>query len=131
MSSTAVPPPSAGSVPPPPAPSWTRRLTKIVGIVVAIVLAGIAIINFGMRNELPGCDSARAKDTLSNIFKERDVKATRYDSIDMISKTDEEIKCHASLTLEDGAKLQINCRLFKESGEMRLLITDAVDEAKP
>lgn len=87
----------------------------------------IALAKILSWNDLPGCDSTRAKDTLSNIFKEKKVEAARYDEINTVSKKDEEILCTAKLTLKDNSRVSINYKLFKENSEMRLLITEATD----
>ena len=114
--------------PPPAAPSRAKSLTmKIVYAAIAVVFGVIAVAKIITWNDLPGCDSTRAKDTLSNIFKEKKVEASRYDEINTVSKKDEEILCTAKLTLKDNSKIAIKYKLFKENSEMRLLITEATD----
>lgn len=126
MSSTETPPAAQPEFPATPAsPNWSQRITKIVGIVLAVVFGLIGVAKIITWNDLPGCDSKRAKDTLSTIFKEKNVKASGYDSIDTVSKKDDEIQCNAKLTLDDKSKISINYKLTKENGEMRLFIVDA------
>lgn len=103
----------------------------VVGAVVLIV-GGISAIkginSFIDRDKIPACDSQRAKDTLSDIHKERNVQATAYRGITTISRTDDEALCHASLDLKDGAALSYDFKMFKDGDDMRLIITDAKDE---
>src|SRR5687767_13893128 len=70
--------------------------TALVGIVIVIA----KIITWG---DLPGCDSTRAKDTLSTVFKQRQLEARRYDEISTVAKKDEEVLCKAKLTLKDDS----------------------------
>ena len=122
MTSTETPPSAA------PEPRQGISLVqKIVYIAVAVVFGLIGVAKLITWNDLPGCDSTKAKNTLSDIFKQRKVEATRYDSIDTMSKKDDEILCNATLSLKDGGKVAIDYKLFKESGETRLLITQAKD----
>ena len=104
--------------PPPAAPSRAKSLTmRIVYGVLAVVFGVIALVKILTWNDLPGCDSTRAKDTLSNIFKEKKVEASRYDEINTVSKKDEEVLCTAKLTLKDNSRISINYKLFKENSE--------------
>jgi hypothetical protein len=99
-------------------------IKKIVGFVLVAVGALIAIAHFITRNDLPGCDSKRAKDTLSDIFKRNNVNASRYDQVKTLTKGDDEITCNATLTLADNKKLVIDYKLYRApEGEMRLIIT--------
>jgi hypothetical protein len=122
MTSTETPPSAA------PAPRQGLSLVqKVVYIAVAVVFGLIGLAKLITWNDLPGCDSTKAKNTLSDIFKQRKVEATRYDSIDTVSKKDDEILCNAKLSLKDGGKVAIDYKLFKENNETRLLITEAKD----
>ena len=100
-----------------------RWIQIIVGISVVAVLALIAVARFTTRNDLPGCDSTQAKNTLSDIFKKNNVDAARYNEIKTLTTLDDMITCNATLTLRDDSKLVIDYRLFKEGGSMKLLIT--------
>jgi hypothetical protein len=95
----------------------------IVGIALLSVGALILIGRLVTRNDLPGCDSTRAKDTLSDIFKKNNVTASRYDDIKTLTTAENEITCNATLTLRDNSKLVIDYKLFKEGSDMRLLVT--------
>jgi hypothetical protein len=114
------------SPPPPPAKrGWTvsRIVQLVAGLVVTVVGALVLIGNLMTRNDLPDCDSTRAKDTLSDIFKKNEVNAARYDEIKRLTKADDEVTCHAKLTLRDGGKLEIDYKLLREGADMTLRIT--------
>ena len=114
---------------PPPAPPAERRgkslLIKILTGFTTVAFIVIAIAKIATWGDLPGCDSKTAKDTLSNIFKDKKVETSRYDEINTVSKKDEEVLCNAKLTLKDNSKISMNYKLFKENSETRLLITEA------
>jgi hypothetical protein len=94
-----------------------------VGCAVVAVLAVIAIARFATRDDLPGCGSTQAKDTLSDIFKKNNVNASRYDEIKTLTTGNDEITCNAALTLRDDSKLVIDYRLYREGDGMKLLVT--------
>ncbi|MEA2991732.1 MAG: hypothetical protein QOD40_652 [Alphaproteobacteria bacterium] len=104
---------------------WTAgRITQlVVGVVLLAVVGLIMVAKFATRNDLPGCDSTRAKDVLSDIFKKNNVDATRYDEIKTLSKSDDEITCYAKLTLRDNSAQEIDYKLVREASDMRLQIT--------
>jgi hypothetical protein len=105
-------------------PSAAGRIVKIVVAVGLLAVVGLIMVaKFVTRNDLPGCDSTRAKDVLSDIFKKNNVDATRYDEIKTLSKGDDEITCYAKLTLRDNGAQEIDYKLFREGGDMRLQIT--------
>jgi hypothetical protein len=105
-------------------PSRAGRITQIVVAVVLVAVFGLILLGKIVTwNDLPGCDSTRAKDVLSDIFKKNNINASRYDEIKTLSKADDEITCNAKLTLRDNSTLEIDYKLFREGGETRLLIT--------
>jgi hypothetical protein len=98
-------------------------VSTIVGVGLVAVGVVIVLAKFVTRNDLPGCDSTRAKDTLSNIFKQNNIHASRYDEIKTLTTAESEITCNATLTLRDNSKFVIDYKLFKDGSDMRLLIT--------
>jgi hypothetical protein len=105
----------------PTAPSRLQRYTRTAGIVIAVL--GIllsALIWWANRNTLPGCDSKRAKDTLSNVFKSNDLKPARYDEIKTLAKSDDEVRCSASLPLSDGGTLRVDYRFFWQDSTAKI-----------
>jgi hypothetical protein len=111
---------------PPPAkqPSRAARITQlVVGIVLVAVFGLILLAKIITRNDLPGCDSAEAKDVLSDIFKKNNINASRYDEIKTLSTSNDEITCNAKLTLRDNSTQEVDYKLFREAGNTRLLIT--------
>ena len=117
MSSTE---PAVAAKPQSTAMGWIKRIVYGVIGVIGIL---IAVITFASRNDLPGCDSKRAKDTLSDIFKERKIEAAAYDEIKTLTSGQDEITCNAALTLRNKSKQAIDYKLFREGSDMKLLIT--------
>jgi hypothetical protein len=137
---SAPPPPAAPSaaptppIPPtetPPARSPAMRWTQIVvGIALLVVFAVIVVGKYITRNDLPACDSTDAKDSLSDIFKAKNVDAKRYNEIKTVSTTKEEVLCNASLTLQDDSVLEIDYRFFFEGDTKKVQITAAREKPK-
>ena len=76
--------PSEPTAPAKPARGWSKfRLVVIVGAFGFAVLLWI-VTQFFNAATLPGCDSKRARDTLSNVFNANKINATRYDEIKTI-----------------------------------------------
>jgi hypothetical protein len=61
---------------------------------------------------LPECDSARAKDTLADVFKQLKIAPLRFEPIKTISTSKAEVVCNALLPLADGASVNIDYRFF-------------------
>ena len=100
---------------------WTQI---VVAVVLVVVFVFILIAKFITRNDLPGCDSTQAKDTLSSIFKQRNVDASRYDEIKTVTTDPDDITCNATLTLRDNSKLAIEYKIYRQpEGGTKLLIT--------
>ena len=51
-------------------------------------------------------------------------KATKYNSIKSVAKSDAEATCTANLALSGGGSVEYDYRIFKESGKVKVLITD-------
>ena len=123
MTDQSAPPPaqvpSGPSVAPPSKfPRWA-----LAGVVLAIAgIVGVASW-FMTRSDLPGCDSPRTRNTLADIFKEKNVDVLRYDEIKTVERIVDDIYCHATLTLRDDSKLEIDYRLYRGDTGNRLLIT--------
>ena len=117
----------SSSTPPDVQPAPRRTLMQwlqiIVGGLVTIVFAVIGIAKFATRNDLPACDSSQATDTLSEIFKEHKVEATKYDAIKGLTSDKDLVTCNAVLTLKTGGKLDIDYKMFRNDAGMRLEIT--------
>ena len=115
---TVVPPPGPPVASPSKFPRWA-----LAGVVVAIV-GVVALVGWFMpRSDLPGCDSPRTRNTLADIFKEKNVDVLRYDEIKTVERIGDDIYCHATLTLRDETKLEIDYRLYRGDTGNRLLIT--------
>jgi hypothetical protein len=69
--------------------------------------------------ELPACDSQRAKDSLANVFKERNFSPIRYETVKTISATKDEVVCNAVLPLPDGVNLVADYTFYWEGKEAK------------
>ena len=109
-----------------PAPTVTaasrwRRFIRIAGLAIAgLSVLLTAIIWLANRNTLPGCDSQRAKDTLSDVFKTNKLNPTRYDEIKTLAKSDDEVRCSASLPLSEGGTLRVDYRFFWDDSTAKI-----------
>jgi uncharacterized protein YcfL len=102
-------------------PSRVQRITRIAGIVIAVLGVLLsAIIWLANRNTLPGCDSRRAKDTLSNVFKSNKLKPTRYDEIKTLAKSEDEVRCSATLPLSEGGQVRVDYRFFWQDSAAKI-----------
>jgi hypothetical protein len=118
-----------------PKPSWRRasrwtaaasttpsyRLTfRLIGIPV-LAVAGVLLYS-GLRDYfvLPACDSARAKNTLADVFKELNVAPQRFEPIKTISTSKDEVVCNAALPLADGATLNVDYRFFWQGNKANM-----------
>lgn len=101
-------------------PSW-QRYVRIASYAIAgltlLLTMGLWLSN---RNTLPGCDSSRAKETLSNVFKSNKLNPTRYDEIKTLSKSDQEVRCAASLPLSEGGIIRVDYRFFWEESTAKI-----------
>ncbi len=97
------------------------RLTfRLVGI-PALAVAGVLLYS-GLRDYfvLPACDSARAKTTLADIFKELKFAPQRFEPIKTLSTSKDEVVCNAALPLADGATLNVDYRFFWQGNKANM-----------
>jgi hypothetical protein len=124
--------PTASQTGKPPVRSRIIRWVQIfTGIALIIIVGLIMIANYITKDDLPGCDSNDAKSSLSDIFKSKNIQATRYNEIKTVSTSKEEILCTASLTLQDASLLEIDYRFYFEDKTKKIQITAARDKPKP
>ena len=78
-----------------------------------LAVAGVLVYR-GLQDRfmLPACDSARAKDTLADVFKRLKIAPLRFEPIQTISTCNAEVVCNALLPLADGASVNIDYRFF-------------------
>lgn len=104
-------------------PSW-QRFIRIASYVIAglslLLTVGIWLSNM---NTLPLCDSQRAKDSLSNVFKANKLNPTRYDEIKTLAKSDQEVRCNATLPLSEGGTVRVDYRFFWEESTAKIEYT--------
>jgi hypothetical protein len=80
-----------------------------------VAVAGVLIYR-GLSDHfvLPECDSARAKQTLSEILKQLNLEPARYEPINTVSKSKEQIVCNAVLPLPDGGNVVADYTFYWE-----------------
>lgn len=93
-------------------------LGSVAVLVVVAVLVGVEKIT--ERGSLPRCDSQRARDTLSNVFKQHQVSPSRYDERRTVSSTDAEVTCVARLTMPDSSRIEVDYRFYREGNEQKV-----------
>ena len=112
--------PADKSAPAPQPNKWNR----IVGIVTTVVLVLVAAL-YGWSaiynaSNLPDCDSKRARDTLSDVFKANRVNASRYNEIKTLANTKEEVRCTASLAVSEGGTVSVDYRFYWEDSKAKI-----------
>jgi hypothetical protein len=89
-----------------------RIAMGIFGIIALVLGANQVYTAVRSNYVLPDCDSQRAKDTLSGIFKEHKFEPTRYESVKTVSSGKDEVVCNAVMPLPDGANLIADYTFF-------------------
>jgi hypothetical protein len=109
------PPPSSRGRPRP-----YRFALRLIGIPAAAV-AGVLIYR-GVRDRivLPECDSASAKQTLTDVLNELKLAPTRYAPITTVSTTKDQVVCNAVLPLPDGASVALDYTFYWEGGKTQM-----------
>ncbi len=105
-----------------------RKLQIIVGVVVVVVFVLIFAARINTSGDLPDCDSKLAKDALSDIFKRGKLEFSRYIEIKILNKTDDEIKCFASLAKSAGGSAEFDYRIYFENKAPMVQVTRGVDK---
>jgi hypothetical protein len=108
----------------PAAPAQPKRWAKLQRIVI-LGVGAIAVLLYGSTFvvnlfTLPGCDSKRARDTLSDVFKANKVSASGYDEVKTIADNKDEIRCRATLSLREGGKLTADYRFFWDGSSPKI-----------
>jgi hypothetical protein len=109
------PPPSSRGRPRP-----YRFALRLIGIPAAAV-AGVLIYR-GVRDRfvLPECDSASAKQTLTDVLNELKLAPTRYAPITTVSTTKDQVVCNAVLPLPDGTSVALDYTFYWEGGKTQM-----------
>jgi hypothetical protein len=97
-----------------------RFALRLIGIPVIAVAAVLLYSGLRDRLVLPECDSARAKNTLSEIFKQLNFAPLRYAPIKTISSTKEKVVCSAVLPLPDGANVAADYSFYWEGSKANM-----------
>jgi hypothetical protein len=105
-------------------PKWMRYLMFFFIAVIAIVTLAGTIDKVTSIGSIPACDAQTTRDTLSDLNHQNKFKATKYNSIKSVTKSDSEATCTANLALSGGGSVEYDYRIFKEGGKVKVLITD-------
>jgi hypothetical protein len=91
----------------------SRRTTLRLLAIPILAVAGVLVYR-GIQDRfvLPACDSARAKDTLTDVLKQLQIAPLRFEPITTVSTSKAEVVCNALLPLADGASVNIDYRFF-------------------
>ncbi|MBV9704672.1 MAG: hypothetical protein JO163_18235 [Methylobacteriaceae bacterium] len=86
----------------------------LAGALIAIA-AGVKFFGgIWESNHLPGCDSQRARDTLSDIFKEKKLSPTGYNQVKTVSEANDKVVCQADLAMPDKGTIHVEYEFFWE-----------------
>lgn len=116
----SLPPADAAAA---PVRNFSWWVSRIVPAVLAVIFGLIFIAKIATWNDLPECDSRKAKDTLSDIFKRNNVNASQYNEIKKTATKHDELSCSASLALQAGGNLDLDYRIFRDGDGFKLEIT--------
>lgn len=100
-----------------PTPRWQRWLSVVVALVF-IGIGALKLVSAFTGQGLPACDSRRAKDTLSDVFKDKGLSPTSYNEIKTLSSTKDLVECEATLPTAD-AMLDVKYKFFMQGDEQR------------
>src|ERR1700722_9095763 len=89
-----------------------RTALRLLAVPILAVAGVLVYRGLQDRFVLPACDSARAKDTLAEIFKQLKTAPLRFEPIKTISTSEAEVVCNELLPLADGASVNIDYRFF-------------------
>jgi hypothetical protein len=89
-----------------------RLAVRLIGIPAA-ALIGVFIYS-GLRDRLflPECDSANARQTLSEILKQLNLEPVRYEPLKTVSSSKDQNVCSAVLPLPDGANVTVDYTFY-------------------
>lgn len=117
----SAPPPAPAAKP--PRSKFFRWTMGIIGAVVVVIGAAQVYSAIQSFFTLPACDSQRAKDSLSGAFKEHKFEPLRYETIQTISTSPDEVVCNAVLPLPDGVNLVADYTFFWQDKSARIKYT--------
>jgi len=120
-----------GASPPPIDEAKKRRNALILRVgygVAAIAFLFTFVSYFTTFGLVPGCDSKRAKNALSDIFKSKKLEFSRYIEIKTLTTSDKENTCWAALEHTAGGSAEFEYRVYFEDKEPTVQVTSAKDK---
>jgi hypothetical protein len=119
------------NTPPRPVSRWSRPSTparsspfgpyrfiiRLAGIPIIAIAAVLLYRGMSDRLELPPCDSAAAKRTLSEVLKQLKLEPVQYAPIKTVSTSKTEVVCNAVMPLPDGASVVADYTFYWQSSK--------------
>jgi hypothetical protein len=108
-----------------------RFALRLIGIPAAAV-AGVFLYQ-GLRAHffLPQCDSETAKHTLADVLKQYKLEPARFEPINTVSSTKDEVVCNAVLPLPDGGSVAVDYKFYWQGGTTQMKYSVAPRAAAP
>jgi hypothetical protein len=108
-----------------------RFALRLIGIPAAAV-AGVFLYQ-GLRAHffLPQCDSETAKHTLADVLKQYKLEPTRFEPINTVSSTKDEVVCNAVLPLPDGGSVALDYKFYWQGSTAQMKYSVAPRAAAP
>ncbi len=122
MSDTANPAPAAPPQPQEAPKTLTQKLTKWATTIFGIIIAIIGVLKLSDTFMLPSCASSRSSDTLTSIFKSKDVEVTGITDQKTVTDTMSEKTCtaHVKAPKEEA---NIDYKIFWDGWSAKVMIT--------
>ena len=105
-------------------PKWLRYLMYVFMAITALATIAGLVGKVSDIGTIPACDAQRTRDTLSDLNKQNQFHATKYNSIKTVSKSDAENICTANLALSGGGSVEYDYRISKEGSAIKVAIID-------
>src|ERR1700761_3767182 len=105
---------------------WQQKLMYVFAFIIAAVtlIGALSNLTSWISGSIPACDAQQTRDTLSDLNKANKFNATKYNFIKEVATSDTETKCTANLALSGGGSVEYDYRIFKDSGTVKVQITD-------
>ena len=113
----AAPAPQAATAKLPRLRMWLLNGALGIAAVLAVLIVIGSISNLG---SLPACDSQKARDTMSDVFKEAKLSLTKYNEIKTVASSKDEVTCQASLAIKGGGTLIADYTFYWEGSKTKV-----------
>ena len=105
-------------------PKWQRYLMSFF-IVVTLLATGAGIVGkLTSIGTIPACAAQETRETLSDLNKQNEFNASKYNFIRNVATSDAETTSTANLALWGGGTVEYDYRIFKNGSKIKVQITD-------